>query len=291
MAAGAETGVSAHSDDNHLEAAGALAQGPDVEPLHEQPPHHRTRRHKVYLQLEPSARRGHGLSVTNRVLIVLIVIATLIAVLETEPTLGHYRSSFVLAEFLLGIVFIAEYVARIWVAPERHPHMKPWRARLKYARSPAAIADLLAVIACLAPAAGEGVLLRVVRLLRILRLAKLGRMSRAFGYVLEAFQSRREELLISLITGVGLMLVSASLLYFVEGHVQPEAFGSIPRALWWAVATLTTIGYGDVYPITPLGKLLAGITAITSIGVVAMPTGILAAAFSAAMRKNRHRDH
>jgi voltage-gated potassium channel len=83
------------------------------------------------------------------------------------------------------------------------------------------------------------------------------------------------------------VLASATALYLVEGPVQPEQFGSIPRALWWAVATLTTIGYGDVYPVTALGKLLAGVTAITSIGLVAMPTGILAAAFSDAMQRRR----
>ena len=99
--------------------------------------------------------------------------------------------------------------------------------------------------------------------------------------------SRRDELILSLVAGLSLIVVAATALYLAEGGVQPEKFGSIPRALWWSVATMTTIGYGDVYPITPLGKVLASVTAILSIGLIAMPTGILAAAFSDGMDRHR----
>jgi voltage-gated potassium channel len=85
------------------------------------------------------------------------------------------------------------------------------------------------------------------------------------------------------------MLVSATALYLVEGPEQPDKFGSIPRALWWAAVTLTTIGYGDVFPVTPLGKLLAAMTAMAGIGLIAAPTGILAAAFSEAFQRQHHR--
>jgi voltage-gated potassium channel len=102
----------------------------------------------------------------------------------------------------------------------------------------------------------------------------------------DAVHSRRYELGLTMGLAVGLLLVGAAALYWIEGDLQPEKFGSIPRALWWAVITMTTIGYGDVYPITPLGKFVAALVAIAGIGLIAMPTGILAAAFSDAMRKD-----
>ncbi len=134
-------------------------------------------------------------------------------------------------------------------------------------------------------------ILRLVLLIRVVRLARLGRFSTALECIAEAVRSRTYELLVSAIFGVIILLFAATCLYLVEGDIQPEAFGSIPRATWWAVATLTTVGYGDVYPITVLGRILAGITAVTGICMIAVPTGILASAFSDAIKeaKEKHR--
>ena len=101
----------------------------------------------------------------------------------------------------------------------------------------------------------------------------------------KAIYNRRHELLISIMLATVIMIFSSSILYLVEGAAQPEHFGSIPRAMWWSIATLTTVGYGDAYPITALGKIFAAITAIAGIGLIAMPTGILAASFSEAIKK------
>lgn len=239
---------------------------------------------RVRAALDPAARPA-GLSLTNRVLVVLILASSAMAVAETEPLLiKPYNRLFQTAEWIFGVLFLLEYGARLWVASEPGSGFK---ARIKFALSPAAMVDLVSIAACFAPNLSSGMLLRLFRLARILRVAKLGRMTQAWRHLAKAFASRREELLLSLFAGLSLMLISATALYLVEGRVQPDKFGSIPRALWWSVATLTTIGYGDVFPITPLGKVFAGITALTGIGFVAMPTGILAAAFTDAIHEHR----
>jgi voltage-gated potassium channel len=129
--------------------------------------------------------------------------------------------------------------------------------------------------------------LRLVRLVRIVALAKLGRYSSALNAIGHAIHSRRYELTMSLVIAGMLLLVSSTFLYLVEGEGQPDDFGSIPRAMWWSIATLTTVGYGDAVPQTVIGRILAGFTAITGIGLIAMPTGILAAAFSDALARQR----
>lgn len=245
-------------------------------------------RQQAYRQIEPRVRL-HGLSPVNKVLVALIVAATALAIIETEPTLiAVYGRAFTWMEYALGSIFAVEYAIRLWTAPELYPEQPAWRARLRFILSLAAIADLIAVVSSFVAVGASGaLLLRWVRLARIVRLAKLGRMSRALDHIVQAVLSRRDELLLSLVAGLLLIVVAATALYLAEGTVQPDKFGSIPRALWWAVATMTTIGYGDVYPITPLGKFLASVTAILSIGLIAMPTGILAAAFSDAMERHR----
>jgi len=191
-----------------------------------------------------------------------------------------------MSEWIFTIIFAIEYIARVWVCVE-NPR---YQSRLRYILTPAAILDLLTVLLILFTTLGtEGFILRLARLLRVLRIAKLGRYSIAMQNIGQAIYSRRFELFISFGIGVFALIISSSLLYIIEGSIQPENFGSIPRAMWWSVATLTTVGYGDVYPITPLGKFFGAVTAVIGIGLIAMPTGILAASFSDAIQ--RIKDH
>jgi len=218
----------------------------------------------------------------------VIGVSLLLAVLSTEPTLrdGH-ETLFLATEGVLTALLALEYSARVWVSVE-NPAV---RDRLSYMRTPAALLDLVAVIVIIAPAFGtEGFLLRLAMLVRMLRLAKLGRFSRALRAIGRAVTSRSAELWLSLAVSGTLLLLSSAALYLVEGSTQPDAFGSIPRAMWWSVATLTTVGYGDVTPVTPLGRVLAAVTALGGIGLIAMPTGILASAFSDAFQAQRRHD-
>lgn len=247
-----------------------------------------TPRRSLYRMLEP-ARHAGRLSALNWAVVALILLSVCCAVLETEPTLAapHARL-FRLAERGFGIFFVLEYLARLWTAAEDRRRGGGWRGRLRWAVSPMAIVDLIAAAPALLPVGYMPMYaLRLLRVGRILRVAKLGRFSRAWMLILQAIRARRYELLLTFFAALFVLLISATAMYLVEGEVDPTDFGSIPRSLWWAVVTLTTVGYGDVVPKTTLGKVVAGVTAMIGVGLVAAPTGILAAAFSTATQHER----
>jgi voltage-gated potassium channel len=251
----------------------------------------RSLRLRVYRQLEPSAWPRQGLSPTNLLLAILIIVAVVAAVIETEPMVSSGRELlFDYFEVLVAAVFSVEYAARVWTAVE-NPRFAGYRfPRLRYMVTPIAIIDLLAILPVIFAFGGaSSLILRFFRILRMLRLAKLGRTSTAWGAIREALHERRFEFAVVLgLVGITL-LVSASMLYLAEADAQPDKFGSIPRALWWSIITLTTIGYGDTYPVTVLGKVFAAVVAITGVMVIAIPTGIFAASFSDGLQRHRDR--
>jgi voltage-gated potassium channel len=251
-----------------------------------------TWRRRLYHELEPAARHADGLSLLNRFVVAIILVSVVSAVLESEPVVVNGRERlFRTLDIGFGVLFLVEYGARLWSCVE-DPRFGPgMRGRLRFARTPGALIDLVALLPLFVLAVGAEVyLLRMVRLLRVLRVARLGRFSRVLDALAQAIHSRRYELWMSVAIAGVLLLLSSTALYIVEGHVQPEQFGSIPRAMWWSVATLTTVGYGDSYPITAIGRAFAGATALTGIGLIAMPTGILASAFSDALQRQRAAD-
>jgi voltage-gated potassium channel len=249
----------------------------------------RSLRRRVYEELEPAARQQQGLSPANLVLTILILVAVAAAILETETLISGGRERlFRLLELLLGGIFLVEYAARIWIAPENPAYAGHRFPRLRYATTPIAVIDLLAILPTFFAFGGGGtLLLRFFRILRMLRLAKLGRTSRAWTHIVEAIHDRRYELSLTLGILLIAMLLGGSLIYLAEAEAQPDKFGSIPRAIWWSIITLTTVGYGDVYPVTPLGKVFGGMFAITGITLFALPTGIFASSFSDALQRHR----
>lgn len=245
------------------------------------------RKHLAF-QLHPELKPTPGLSVANQVVVLIICVSILTGILETEASLAEgFRAYFQTLHVAFLMLFLIEYSLRVYTAAE-NPNVT---SRISYMLSPTSIADLLVIISFIMPFVGsEAVVLRILRLFRLVRLARLGRFSLAMQRIFQALVEKRFELGMSVIIATSLLLLSSTMLYIFERAAQPEEFGSIPRAMWWSVATLTTVGYGDVVPLTLAGRLFAAITAITGIGIIAIPTGILASAFADAMQRNRSED-
>jgi voltage-gated potassium channel len=215
-------------------------------------------------------------------LILSLIIANL-AGLVAESVAGIEARAGLLLRVLEAVTVIAfsiEYLARVWSCTAAEEFSHPVWGRLRYATRPLLIIDLLAVLpfylAFLAP---HLVVLRAFRLMYFFRIAKVSRYMESLQLFGRVFQKKRHELIVTAAIVLILLFITATMLYYAETAVQPEVFSSIPAALWWAVATLTTVGYGDVFPITALGKLLGAFTAILGVGLFALPTGILGAGF------------
>ena len=219
-------------------------------------------------------------------LVVLITAAVLAVILETVASLAQeYAEAFWYFEIFSVIIFTVEYLARLWTCIDRtdEPYSHPITGRLRYIFSPMALIDLVAILPFYL-AFFVTLDLRFVRVFRLLRLLKLTRYSAALTLVGSVFYTERRPLGAAGIVMAVLLVFASSFVYLAERSAQPEAFGSIPAAMWWGMATLTTVGYGDVTPITPLGKFLGAIVTILGVGMFAMPAGILASGFAQALR-------
>lgn len=231
----------------------------------------------------PDDRPSALFDIAIRALIALNVVAV---ILETVPVIQAAARGFFLAFEVFSVaVFTLEYLGRVWSCVEVPAYRAPVRGRLRFALTPLALIDLLAVLPSLLPMLGVDLrILRGVRLFRLFRILKLTRYSRSLRAMGRVFRRSREELVITLSAVALVLLVASSIMYYAEHAAQPEKFSSIPAAMWWGVVTLTTLGYGDVYPITPFGRLMGGVFAISGILLIALPTAILGASFVEEMR-------
>ncbi len=214
---------------------------------------------------------------------VVMILANVVAVaLETVPGIWQqYQSEFLLFDAISVSIFTIEYVLRVWASAENpsDDNDGAWRKRLRYMRSPLAIIDLMAILPFYIGAV-TGLDLRALRIFRLLRLLKLVRYSPALSSLSRVLYMERRALLAAFLIMIGILFFSATLAYMVEREAQPGAFGSIPDALWWALATLTTVGYGDVVPVTDAGKILGSIVMVIGFAFYAVPIGIIASGFS-----------
>lgn len=226
-------------------------------------------------------------------LILLNVAAVIIETVESiHVRFGDYFDYF---EGFSVIVFSIEYVLRLWACTAIEKYKHPVWGRLRYMITVEAIIDLIAIVPFYLPILlnnADGRMIRILRLLRLFRLFKLGRYSMAFGLVTDVIKKRKEELIVTLTLLLILLIFASTLMYYIENAPDRDGFQSIPETMWWGVATLTTVGYGDVYPITPLGKLLGAVIAILGVGLFALPAGIIAAGFESELsgRKKKKKD-
>lgn len=195
--------------------------------------------------------------------------------------------AFELFERISIYVFTVEYALRLWSYTTLKRFRGPMRGRLKFIFSPMGIVDVLATVPFYLPILGVDLRsIRMLRLLRVFRLVKLGRYSKTLQLFGRVGVAKKEELGTVLVF-VGLLLVMTStVLYYAESNAQPELFSSIPTTMWWAVETLTTVGYGDMVPSTELGRLMGAVVAIIGVGVFALPAGILASGFIQEVQKD-----
>jgi voltage-gated potassium channel len=239
-------------------------------------------RHRLYEILEQgSAEDGVSIAV-NRALMALIVVTVIATVLESVPALAaQYASAFQAVEVVAIFVFTIEYFLRLATAVEHAPlrHLGTFRAILRFSTSWSGLIDLAAIMPfwlgfLIAPD------FRIILVVRLVRFFKLTRYSPAMRSLVDALYSERRALAGCFIIFCGTTIIAAALMHLVEGNAQPDKFGTIPEAMWWAIVTVGTIGYGDAVPVTVMGRMLAGVTIFVGLIMMALPVGIVATAFS-----------
>ncbi len=237
----------------------------------------------VYEIIEEAEEGNRASEIFDISLIVLISLNVVALIAGTVEELFQISPrAFHLFELISVAVFSTEYILRVWSCTEDPKYAHPVRGRLRYLVSPLALIDLLAVLPVylvfFVNLRGLDLrFLRVVRLLaRVVRLSRYFSSLRTLGRVIE---TKRGDLLAVVSVLFLLLVMTSSLMFFAEHEAQPEEFASIPKAMWWSIITLTTVGYGDIFPVTAAGRFLAGLIAIVGIGLFALPAAILGSGF------------
>jgi len=247
----------------------------------------------TYETLEEGGHARGWPRLINLALMILVVLNVLAVIMETvEPLYSAYGPLFEgFNTFSIGI-FTIEYILRIWSCIEDPRYRAPKGSRLRFAITPLAIVDLLVVLPFYLPFIFDDLrFIRAMRLFRFFRILKLARYSRALQTFDDVLRLKKDELGLMLFTMIILLITSAGLMYEVEHAAQPEAFASIPDAMWWGIVTLATVGYSDIYPVTPWGRLIGSLVVILGIGLFALPAGILAMGFVEVQAKRREEEN
>jgi voltage-gated potassium channel len=244
-------------------------------------------RRKVYQMLGGEGHRSRLVRAIDFALMTLICVNCIFSMLESVERLAMvHGQKFHDFDVISVAIFSVEYLLRLWTAVEMPKYSHPLWGRLRWLITPLAIVDLLAVLPFYL---GFFVRfdLRELRVLRLLRIFKLSRYSNAVGIMTAVLRQEARSMGTVTFVFLILLLFISSLMYLFEHPVQPDVFSDVPTALWWGVETMTTLGYGDMIPATPIGKLLGGLTAVLGVGMIALPAGIMASGFTEYMRVRR----
>ncbi len=249
-------------------------------------------RKNVHSILEITWHRKLGLSFWVNMFITFIISLNAIAIiLDTVPKIQHkYHQLLLDFEVFSVIIFTIEYFLRLWSCVENPAFSHPIKGRLKFIFSAWSLVDLLSIMPFYASLFLTDLgFIRIFRLFRMLRLFKVSKYFHALNLIKKVIQEKQEELILSLVFIFFNLIICSSVVYYVEHDAQPDKFSSIPQAMWWGVNAMMTVGYGDILPITTIGKILGGLTAILGVALFALPTGILASGFAEQMRGNKQK--
>lgn len=244
-------------------------------------------RRRAYEILENDDQRDWRTRAVHWTIVVLVIGTVAAAVLGTIPAVhDRVHHVFKIFDYISFGVFLTEYLARVWSAPEdpRRSKLTPTRARLRYIFSATGIVDMLA-IGPLIIAHIFSVDIQVITLLRLVRFLKLLRYSTGIISLADALWTERHTLIACLVVLAAAVVFSSTAMYELEAAAQPEKFGSIPAAMWWSIATLTTVGYGDSVPVTPGGRIVASVTMVTGLIILALPIAVVSNAFGEIIRR------
>lgn len=252
----------------------------------------RQMRARIYNLIRDDDENDLASNIFDGVIIALIIINTVQVVLDTFALPAVMVRISQIIEYVSVAIFTMEYILRLWTAPLAYPQLTTWRARAKYACKFMAVIDILAILPFYIPfiIPIDLRVLRSLRMVRLLRLFKVNRYTTAISTIAAVLKKKSSQLLSSVFVVGLLMLISAVLMYNVENAAQPDIFKNAFDALWWAVATFTTVGYGDIYPVTAAGRVLSAIIALLGIGLVAVPTGIISAGFMEQIDEGEKKD-
>ena len=249
--------------------------------------YHATKK-KVHILLHPELGNTKWDKILNAFIIILIMLNITAVMLETVPDIYEpYKEFFDNFDLVSLIIFTIEYVLRVWSSNHDPRYSHSLHGRLRYMMSTDALIDLLAILPFYVHVfVGFDLrVFRIFRLLRFLRLFRLTAYMKSARMVKNIFKTRANELMLSLVLILFFIIIASCLLYFAEHLAQPKVFSSIPATIWWAVVTATSVGYGDMVPVTTLGKTLSGILSLSGLAVFALPAGIITAGFLEEMRK------
>lgn len=242
--------------------------------------------------VEHSDRKGRFFDWFDISILTLISLNVLAVILETVQTIhDNYSVYFYWFEVFSVGVFSTEYLLRVWSANSQAKYSKPFWGRIKFMFTPMALVDLLSILPFfLTFFAFDLRFIRTLRLFRLFRVFKFVRYSNTLKLFGKVLRGKKEELIVTVTIMFVLVIITSSFIYLAEHEAQPDKFTDIPTSMWWAIVTLTTVGYGDVFPVTPMGKVFAAIIAILGIGMFALPTGILGASFVEEIDKMKARE-